>query len=201
MKRGNFKLGPCSVSVGPGLSVIWGPSGSGKSTLLGLIAGLFPATEGTVSYGEIEIARVSDSRRALLRRTLVAVGSQQPVFLPGMTLTENIALALRVRGVATENPEDWLMKTGLGLMTSRFPERLSGGELARAETARALAGTRMVVCLDEPTAMLDDMNAARIIQMITDAMRTRFLVCATHDPRLKERATTVWTLNEGRLVE
>lgn len=187
-----FTLGPVTVELqGPGLVSIVGPSGSGKSTLLSLVAGLMPPATGSVTYDGTDLRPLGDAARARFRRAKVAVAVQQPYFLPELDLAANLGFA-RCR-----EPETWLARVDLSAQARQAVTGLSGGEQARANAVRALGAGTPLVCLDEPTAMLDERNAAEMRALIAAASRDRLVVVATHDLDMEEHSRELWRLERG----
>jgi multiple sugar transport system ATP-binding protein len=130
-----------------------GPSGCGKTTLLRTIAGLEQATSGTVRIGDRDVTRLEPGKRR------VAMVFQDYALFPHMTVTENVAYPLRVRGVPraervakAEGTTDSLSLAGL---SGRRPAQLSGGQQQRVALARAVAAGGELLLLDEPLSNLD----------------------------------------------
>jgi putative ABC transport system ATP-binding protein len=121
--------------------------------------------------------------------------------LPFATALENAVLGLEIRD-GERRPEHadraraWLERLGLADCINRLADRLSAGERQRVAIARALAGEPDVLLLDEPTARLDEDNAALVAGLLVTAARVSgaAVVCATHDPAVAERADTVIAL-------
>ena len=130
-----------------------GPSGCGKTTLLRTIAGLEQATTGSVHIGQRDVTRLEPGKRR------VAMVFQDYALFPHMTVTENVAYPLRVRGVpraqrdaTAERTTDSLSLAGL---SARRPAQLSGGQQQRVALARAVAAGGELLLLDEPLSNLD----------------------------------------------
>ncbi len=130
-----------------------GPSGSGKTTVLRMIAGFELPTAGTVQLGGQDV-----TRRAPFERDVNTVFQDYALF-PHMTVQENVAYGLRVRGVgkADRNRQalDALSSVRLGEYGARKPSQLSGGQRQRVALARALVNRPKVLLLDEPLGALD----------------------------------------------
>ena len=144
-----------NLSVGDGeLLAIVGPSGCGKTTLLRLIAGLETPDHGRILFGEQNVTRQPPKERD------VAMVFQSHALFPHMTVFENIALGLKLRGVARGEIEDRVRDTAAMLSAShcldRKPGKLSGGERQRVALARALVRQPKVLLLDEPFSNLDE---------------------------------------------
>ncbi|MBS0633707.1 MAG: ABC transporter ATP-binding protein [Verrucomicrobia bacterium] len=147
-----------NLAVPPGEFVtLLGPSGCGKSTLLRLIAGLSPATAGTL---RIE-GRTPEAAGAGLGFVF-----QEATLLPWLTVAHNVELPLRLRGVpAAERAatrRQVLGLVGLGDRGGAYPRQLSGGQKMRVSIARALALAPKIMLLDEPFGALDEMTRERL---------------------------------------
>ena len=130
-----------------------GPSGSGKTTVLRLIAGFELPTSGTV-----ELQGVDVTHRAPFDRDVNTVFQDYALF-PHMTVLENVAYGLRVRGVGraerAERAEAALASVALAGFGGRKPSQLSGGQRQRVALARATVVQPKVLLLDEPLGALD----------------------------------------------
>ena len=120
------------------LVAVTGPSGSGKSTLLACLAGLDEPDGGTVRVAGERISRRPEEERAKVRAERIGLLFQQENLLGHLTVAQNIAVArsLARRAAAAD---DVLDGVGLAAKAGQLPRRLSGGELARAGLAVALA--------------------------------------------------------------
>lgn len=130
-----------------------GPSGCGKTTLLRTIAGLETPTSGQVRIGDCDVTRLSPGRRE------VAMVFQDYALFPHMSVADNIAYPLKVRGADRHTRAAKAAETGAqlslrGLMTRR-PAELSGGQQQRVALARAIVGHPRVFLFDEPLSNLD----------------------------------------------
>ncbi|HEV8468886.1 MAG TPA: ABC transporter ATP-binding protein [Candidatus Limnocylindria bacterium] len=137
------------VDQGRFVSVV-GPSGCGKSTILSLVAGLIPATAGTITIGGDPVHAV---------RTDVGFLFQRDALLPWRTVRENVSLALRFRGLGrreiARRVDPWLARVGLAPFADNFPHELSGGMRKRAQLAQSLVVDPAVLLMDEPFSALD----------------------------------------------
>ncbi|MDQ2854389.1 MAG: ABC transporter ATP-binding protein [Chloroflexota bacterium] len=136
------------------LTVVIGPNGCGKSTLLRLIAGLLRPTSGSVLLGDGEAGappRAGDGR--------VGLAFQQPRLVPWLSILDNVALPLTLRGIAAaegrERAREALAWVGLAEAAPLRPAQLSGGMAQRAGLARALISNPPILLLDEPFTALD----------------------------------------------
>jgi putative spermidine/putrescine transport system ATP-binding protein len=142
------------LDVAPGeFFAMLGPSGSGKTTCLRLIAGFEQPDE-----GHIEIFGQAVEGVPAYRRPVNTVFQDYALF-PHMSVGENVAYGLKVRGVGRADRDDAarqaLELVKLGGMEGRRPSQLSGGQRQRVELARALVVKPKVMLLDEPLGALD----------------------------------------------
>jgi NitT/TauT family transport system ATP-binding protein len=134
-----------------GFHAIVGPSGCGKSTLLRLVAGLLAPVG-----GRVEVASVAPVAGTLVQTGFVF---QEPTLLPWLDVRANIALPLRLAGVARRAREaraaELAASLGLGDCLDYYPRQLSGGMKMRASLARALSTEPALMLFDEPFSGLD----------------------------------------------
>jgi cell division transport system ATP-binding protein len=185
-----------------------GPSGAGKTTLLRLCYMDLVPTAGAIRFFGRAIRRSNRDAIADLRRA-VGVVHQDCQFLDHLPLVENIALPLRVSGIAiqerTEDLQALLEWVDLTDRVDALPAELSGGERQRAALARAVILSPEVILADEPTGNIDWEMAMRLIALLIELNRMgKAVVIATHDLNLiratKARvAARVLRLAEGRL--
>ena len=184
---------------------IVGPSGSGKTTLLGLLAGLDTPSEGTVSLDGVDITRLTEDQRALLRGEKVGFIFQSFQLIPTLTALENVQVPLELRGEdgAGDRARELLRRVGLGDRTGHFPAQLSGGEQQRVAIARAFSNQPRILFADEPTGNLDGATGERIVALLQELNRESgsTVVIVTHDIALAERTGRVIRLRDGEVVE
>lgn len=155
-----------------------GASGSGKSTLLRIIAGLTPATSGSISLEGVDIKDPGSDRGMVF---------QTYTLFPWMTVLNNIAFGLKLKGIPkSERLEQawyYLDIVGLNAFAQAYPKQLSGGMKQRVAIARALANQPKVLLMDEPFAALD----AQIKEMLQQFLLTIWqrtgttILMITHD--------------------
>jgi ABC-type lipoprotein export system ATPase subunit len=188
-----------SVQVGRGrLLAVVGRSGTGKTTLLHLLAGLEWPSEGEVLLGGELLDGRGREELAAIRRKSVSIVTQEPGLVPHLSARENVLLALSVRGIGEAARADTaLAEVGLACKNAQRAALLSAGERQRVAIARALASGSPILLADEPTARLDEENAARVGRLLARAARVHGLavVCATHDPGIVRLADEVVRLD------
>jgi putative ABC transport system ATP-binding protein len=192
-----------SLSLAPGEVVaVTGPSGSGKSTLLACLAGLDEPDGGTVEVAGERLSRRSEEERARRRAHQIGVLYQQANLVGHLSVTDNVALAQRLAGSAAgaEWRDEVLELCGIAQRAHARPAQLSGGELARAGLAVALAGDPVLILADEPTGELDEDSAERVIDLLSDrAKRGAAVLLVTHSPDVARRADREVRLRDGRV--
>ncbi|MFF4488835.1 ABC transporter ATP-binding protein [Streptomyces sp. NPDC001544] len=180
-----------------------GPSGAGKSTLLACLAGLDEPSGGEVRVAGVRISHRPETERARLRARHVGVLLQSRNLLQHLTVRDNIRLAQHaVRGRPTVRAAALLEQVGLGRRAGALPRQLSGGELARAGLAVALANSPAVLLADEPTGELDGVTEELVLRMLRDrAADGCAVLIVTHSAEAVRGADRVITLDDGRARE
>jgi putative ABC transport system ATP-binding protein len=192
-----------SVEAGAMLAVV-GPSGSGKTTLLGLCAGLDQPTAGTVTLNGIELGRLTEDERALVRNDCVGFVFQNFQLIPTLTALENVLVPLELRGShdGLAEARDLLARVGLEDRLGHYPVQLSGGEQQRVALARAFINRPKILFCDEPTGNLDDDNARVMLDLVFGLNRERgtTLVLVTHNHELARRCSCLIRLRGGAVA-
>jgi NitT/TauT family transport system ATP-binding protein len=157
--NGIVALDRLSLDVWPGEFVsLLGPSGCGKSTALRIIAGLSEPTGGKVEWLQTDAASAGPARR-------LGFVFQEPTLMPWATVAANVALPLKLAGLAaTARPRvaAALARVGLESFSDSYPRELSGGMKMRASIARALVTEPRLLLMDEPFAALDEITRFRL---------------------------------------
>ncbi len=172
------------------LTVVTGPSGSGKSTLLRLIAGLDRPDSGRVALFGQGLGDLDREALAALRGRDVGIAEQARGLVPFLNVRENVELAVALHraivgaGESASDVAAALEAVGITALAGRLPGELSAGERTRVAIARALVTRPRLLLLDEPSATLDRVNAARIATLLDELSRDVTIVVATHDPAL-----------------
>ena len=183
-----------------------GASGSGKTTLLNLISGIDTPDSGKVLLDGVNVHGLAEPERTLLRRRHIGFVFQFFNLIPTLKVGENVALPLELLGEddsdAQRRSTALLDDVGLGGLSSRYPETLSGGEQQRAAIARALAHRPALLLADEPTGNLDEDTGDRIIELLTGLARQQgtTMLLVTHSNRVAQAADRVLRLSHGHVV-
>ena len=201
---GNFQaLKPISLDVYEGEFVtLLGPSGSGKTTLLSLIAGTNFADGGRIEVNG------RDATDLPARKREVGVIFQNYALFPHLTVKENIAFPLRMRGVERDEIDarcaSVLETTNLTSFANRLPDELSGGQQQRVAFARCVVYEPSIILMDEPLGALDKRlrdSMQEEIRRLHRALGTT-IVYITHDQTealtLSDR---ICLMRDGRIVQ
>jgi putative ABC transport system ATP-binding protein len=211
----NYRLGRVQVRAVTGVSLdvhrgdflaLAGPSGSGKTTLLNLIGCIDKPDSGRVVIDGVDVTGVPLHRLAATRRDTLGFIFQTFNLIPVLTAYENIEYPLLLQQLPAqlrrERVRYWLDQVGLTDQGRQRPDQLSGGQRQRVAIARAMAGQPKLVLADEPTANLDSVTAAKILDLvegINERTRCTFIF-ATHDPALMARARLCIRIHDGALI-
>ncbi|MEM6910488.1 MAG: ABC transporter ATP-binding protein [Verrucomicrobiota bacterium] len=183
-----------------------GASGSGKSTLMHLLGGLDTASDGELVVDGVPLHKASEKELTRFRRERVGFIFQFFNLLPGMSVTENVGLPLRLAGVSAgqsdRKAEAVLERVGLSERRRHRLHQLSGGEIQRAAVARALVHEPRLLLADEPTGNLDSDNAERVLALFQElhAAGDLTVVFVTHSRDIAERAEREIRMKDGRLA-
>jgi glycine betaine/proline transport system ATP-binding protein len=198
-----------SLSVHKGENFcIMGLSGSGKSTLVRCMTGLVPLTRGTLRVLGIDIAKASSAELIALRRRAISMVFQDFALLPHLTVLENIAFPLRVRGMPKREREErarqMVAMVGLVGRESYYPHELSGGQQQRVGIARSLATDPELWFLDEPFSALDPIIRRDLqdeLLRLQERLR-KTIVFITHDfDEALRLASRIAIMKDGNIVQ
>jgi NitT/TauT family transport system ATP-binding protein len=174
-------VGSVTFDVAPGefVSVV-GPSGCGKTTLMNMIAGLLPATTGSLTFrGE----HVTGPREGVA----VVFQDYSRSLFPWLSCAKNVALPLRDRGLGRREIAATVARcldmVGLGHAADLYPWQLSGGMQQRVAIARGLATSPQLLIMDEPFASVDAQTRANLEDLLLEvwAETGTTVLFVTHD--------------------
>lgn len=186
-------------------TAIVGPSGSGKTTLLNIIGGLDEPTEGKAFIQNTDLTTLSDNDLIKFRLNHIGFVFQAYNLIPVLTAIENVSFVMQMQGRPSKECQEksmaLLKEVGLEDKINKRPSELSGGQQQRVAVARALASKPDFVLADEPTANLDSVSTAELLDLMLELNEREDMtfVFSTHDQRVIDRARRVVTLVDGKI--
>lgn len=182
-----------------------GPSGSGKTTVLNMIGGLDVPTSGKVWLENRDLASLSRSEVAKIRRDRIGFVFQAYNLIPVMTAYENAEFVLKLQGLAEAECHARVMailkEVGLEGLEHRRPDEMSGGQQQRVAIARAIVTRPAIVLADEPTANVDSVTADALLDLMQKLNKEDGIsfLFSTHDQRVMDRARRLIRLRDGQI--
>ncbi len=204
-KDANPSIDGVTVEIRPGgMTAILGANGSGKSTLMKLIMGLYHPEAGRVLLDGADIAQftrreLADRVGFLPQETILFAGSIRDNIAMGLPGLSDGDIAAAARAAAAHDlivdlPDGYATQVGEG------GRRLSGGMRQRIALARALAGNRPVILLDEPSSSLDRQAEEALCETLHALARDRTILIVTHSPVLLSRCASALVLERGKVA-
>jgi macrolide transport system ATP-binding/permease protein len=199
-----------SLSVARGEMVaVMGASGSGKTTLINILGALDAATGGGYRLDGLEVSRLPEEARALLRNEAIGFVFQNFNLLPRLSALENAMMPLAYAAGGPSGRDSkararaLLERVGLGDRLDHEPARLSGGEQQRVAIARALINGCSLLIADEPTGNLDSTTGREILAMFRqlNAEDGLTIILVTHDPAVAAFADRIIHIRDGLIEE
>jgi putative ABC transport system ATP-binding protein len=190
------------------LMTIMGPSGSGKTTLLNIIGCIDQATAGSVKVQGDEVTKLNDRQITDLRLHRIGFIFQTFNLIPVLSALENVEFPLLLlkkdsRAQVRKKAEALIDKVGIREYMQHKPAELSGGQRQRVAIARALVTNPDIVLADEPTANLDSVTGAQILDLMKEmnAREKTTFIFSTHDANVLKYAKTAVKIHDGVIVE
>ena len=187
---------------------IAGPSGSGKTTLLNLIGCVDTPSSGTVEVEGKDTRKLSERQLTTLRLHTIGFIFQSFNLVSVLSVFQNVELPLLLqRQLSGQERAQRVMalldKVGIREYATHRPSELSGGQRQRVAIARALVTRPGIVLADEPTANLDSVTGAHILDLMRELNRTErtTFIFSTHDQKVMSHANAVVRLADGKLVD
>ena len=184
---------------------IMGASGSGKTTLLNSISTIDKVTSGHIIIGGEDITKLKGNKLNKFRREELGFIFQDFNLLDTLTAYENIALALSIQNVATNEIEKRIKKVAKELdiesVLNKYPYEMSGGQKQRVASARAIITNPKLILADEPTGALDSKSAKMLLEKLNylnDELCATILM-VTHDAFTASYASRVVFIKDGKI--
>ena len=199
----NLVVKDLNLSIGKGeFLTMLGPSGSGKTTCLMMLAGFETATRGEIRLNGVNINEMPPHKRG------IGMVFQNYALFPHMSVAENLAFPLEVRGMGKSEREAKVTRAldmvQMGKFAARRPGQMSGGQQQRIALARALVFDPELVLMDEPLGALDK-QLREHMQFEIKALHDRLgitVVYVTHDQgEALTMSDRVAVFNDGRIQQ
>ncbi len=170
---------PLTLDVADGEFIVMvGPSGCGKSTLLRMVAGLERVTSGDIWINRQRVTEMEPKDRG------IAMVFQNYALYPHMSVEENMAWGLKIRGMGKSHIDERVKEAArileLDGLLKRRPRELSGGQRQRVGIAQALLGAPPLLILDEPTVGLDPEERIHFRNLFSRTAQDRLVLLSTH---------------------
>ena len=184
---------------------IMGPSGSGKTTLLNCISTIDTVSAGNIFLENDDITELPENRVSAFRRDHLGFIFQDSNLLDTLTIKENIALPLTIKGLNPEEITKWVTDIAARLhiqdILSKFPYEVSGGQKQRCAAARAIVTSPKLIVADEPTGALDS-KSSKIMMELLEQLNHSFgstILLVTHDALCASYAGRILFLKDGKI--
>ena len=186
-----------------GFVFVIGKSGSGKTTLLSLLGGLDTITSGEIIENGRHIDKFGLREQVYYRNSTIGFIFQDFHLIDELTISENIALALELRGETDKDKiKKALIDTDLAEYENRYPKELSGGQKQRVAIARALVKRPSIILADEPTGNLDSKTTAQILDLLKELSKEKLVVIVSHNLSDAEHyADEIIELSDGKILQ
>jgi putative ABC transport system ATP-binding protein len=196
-----------SLTAEPGtLTAIVGPSGSGKSSLLAVAATLITPDSGRVLLNGRDLAQLSRTETATVRREEIGIVFQTSNLLASLTALDQLLVIAHMAGrdmdAARIEAMDLLGAVGLIPQADKRPSQLSGGQRQRVTIARGLMNQPSLLLVDEPTSALDRLRGEAVLDLLRELTTDRNLttVMVTHNQDHLATADAVIEITDGRIA-
>ncbi len=188
-------------------AAIVGASGSGKSTLLNMIGTIDDPDKGEILFQNQNIVNLDDNQKAKLRNEKIGFIFQSFNLIPVLTVLENVEIPLLLNTKIKEKErreaaKKCLMDVGLIDFIQSSPNKLSGGQRQRVAIARALVNHPDFILADEPTANLDSVTTASVIDLMINLNKLKGVtfLFSTHDEKLMNKVSRIIHIKDGQLI-
>lgn len=187
-------------------AIIHGPSGCGKSTLLYAISGLQATTEGVVTVGGQDLAKMNKKEKVNLHRLTIGMVFQAFYLIPSLNIIDNVCLPKAFDGVALKERREIGMKLlqrfGIAEQADKFPNQLSGGQKQRVAIARSLINNPSIILADEPVGNLDSASAENVLEILKELNEVdkKTVILVTHSDEHLHYGDRIISMKDGKIV-
>ena len=190
------------IYKGDFVSVI-GPSGSGKTTLLNILLLIIDKTSGLYNFNGKNIDEIKfDDNEVIKFRQNIGIMSSLSQLLPNINVKQNIMLPATIfEEERSKDYEKLISQLNIKKIQNNYISSLSSGEKQRVLLARALILSPLLLIADEPTANLDNNNALKIGDIMSDLNEENktTIIIATHDDKISNKTKSILKIENGNL--
>jgi len=187
-------------------AALCGPSGSGKTSILNIIGALDLPNSGNVIVDGVNLASLSRSACAEIRKNRIGFVFQSYNLIPVMTAYENAAFVLDLQNHSQQDIHQRVMEVlkevGLEGLEHRKPDEMSGGQQQRVAIARAIVTRPAIVLADEPTANVDSETAQSLLNVMLElnVQQGITFLFSTHDQQVMDYARRIIQVHDGEIA-
>lgn len=201
---GAFSL-DLNITLGSGLTVLFGPSGAGKTSVIHAVAGLLTPRFGRIVLGDRVLLDTQQRVHVPTHQREFAYIFQDPRLFPHLSVLENLRYGQRFLGArpALAAFDATIDTLGIGHLLARRPMALSGGEKQRVAIGRALLSSPRLILADEPLAALDEPRKdelLRVFERIRDVLNIPIVYVTHSSAEVARLADRVVRLDQGRVL-
>lgn len=186
---------------------IMGASGSGKTTLLNVLSTIDEPTSGDVVINGTNLNALTEKKAADFRRDYLGFIFQEYFLLESLTIKENIAVPLSLKGYKADKLEkevyELSVRLGISSQLEKYPNELSGGQRQRVAAARAIIKKPELIFADEPTGALDSSSSTELLKALgkaNDDLKSTILM-VTHDAYAASFCKRIVIFKDGRIIQ
>ena len=186
---------------------ITGISGVGKSTLMQILAGIDTPTHGNVYFNDLDINKLSISKKDIFLNESVGIVFQSPHLIKEFSVIENVMIKKLIKNnnfsLYKDDALDLLSLANLAEKAFEYPSALSGGQQQRVAICRAIFNKPKFLLADEPTANLDEATSSTIINLLFKYKKecSLGLVLVSHDKNVINKVDEVLQIKDGKLIK
>lgn len=184
---------------------IMGASGSGKTTMLNCISTIDTVSAGHIYLDGRDVTEIREKENACFRREKLGFVFQDFNLLDTLTVSENIALALTINKIPTDDivrrVQEIAARLNISEILDKYPHQVSGGQRQRCACARAIVNNPRLILADEPTGALDSHSAQMLLNTIREMNKQlgATILLVTHDAFSASYAGRILFLKDGRI--
>ena len=194
----------CEISDGEMVAII-GKSGAGKSTLLHILACIDSYQSGEYTIDGTLVKNLSEGQYAQIRNEKIGIVMQDFALVEDFSALENVLIPLDFAKKKIKNKKEKALEAlkavGMGDLSKKPCNKLSGGQKQGVAIARAIVNEPAMILADEPTGALDTKTSAEIMELFKRLNKEgKTVVIVTHDPKVAEQCSRVIEVSDGKII-